>query len=98
MADLSPALLSSGADPERALAELAARTVADDGGEVTFERYDALMGPKPYVAPLNWIAGWGLQTQDLKANRDKLCAFEAVRYGLLEQTASGYKVACNECR
>jgi hypothetical protein len=73
----------------RSCAEKAVKVVEDAGGVVTFDEYDRLMWPIRYISPVEWIAGWGNPTLH-KANNDKLCAFAAVKLGLLKQTETGY--------
>jgi hypothetical protein len=73
------------------LGRLAARTVRDNGGFITFDEYDQLMRKAEYIPPLTWIYGWG-DPELYRSNCDKLCAFRAVEMGLLEQTDDGYKI------
>ena len=70
----------------------AVRVVRDAGGSITFDAYDAAMGPIPIWTPINWTCGWGLYGKDRKANLDKMCVFVACRMGLLRQTETGYEV------
>ena len=76
---------------EEALGRLAASKVCAFGGRVTFAEYDAIMRAELYFSPISWIAGWGDHSV-WKANNDKLCAFAAVKMGLLKKTASGYQI------
>jgi len=79
-------------DVEKCLGTLACEKILSRGGVVTFAEYDALMYEVKYFFPISWIAGWGDPVL-WKRNNDKLCAFAAVRMGLIRQTPTGYKVA-----
>lgn len=83
--------MSHGAELEAELGCLATAVVASAGGSVTFEQYDNLMRDKAYISPIEWIDGWG-DRRIWKSNNDKLCAFSAVKHGLLKQTKSGYEI------
>jgi hypothetical protein len=74
-------------------AQIAYKKVKEAGGYITFDEFDKAMENEKYFIPFNWIAGWGLPPKEKKANNDKMCAFEAVGMGLIEQTENGYKVA-----
>ncbi len=75
---------------ESKCAKIAASVVKEYGGEITFDAYDAAMYFIRYYTPFHWIAGWGLTRGEKKSNDDKMCAFAAVRLGLLKQTKTGY--------
>lgn len=73
-------------------AELALDIVQANGGQITFDEYNKAMTDVKYFPPINWNVGWGLSPKCRKANNDKLCAFHAVKAGMLIQTDSGYSV------
>lgn len=83
---------------EKINGELAAKVIEEDGGFVTFDRYDKLMFCKRYLIPLIWNAGWGLSFSYKKANNDKLCVFAACTMGIVEQTDTGYLLKSNAPR
>lgn len=76
---------------ERENGRIAWKVVDDAGGFLTFREYDAAMEPKKYFTPINWINGCG-DRYIWKSNNDKLCAFAAVKMGLLKQTDTGYSL------
>ena len=74
---------------ELANAQVARRVVAAHGGSITFDNYDRAMVPQRYFIPLAWCQGWG-DRRLWKANCDKLCAFAALRAGLIVLLFDGY--------
>lgn len=72
---------------ESMAAKLAADVVAAFGGHLSFDDYDKYMHHVQYIAPFNWYCQ---RTQ--KENNDKLCAFAAVRDGLLIKEDGGYRL------
>ena len=72
-------------------AEISVEVTKANGGQITFGEYDVAMMQRSCFAPINWIAGWG--TGRLKQNQNKMCAFAAVKLGLLKQTEIGYSLA-----
>lgn len=77
---------------EKYCAEIALEIVKSAGGSVTFEQYDDLMFKRQYPHPINWIDGWGLCKITRKKNNDKLCAFTAIKLGMLKRNNRGYEV------
>ena len=78
---------------EKSCGHLAADTIAEAGGSVSFDAYDRLMRTKEYFRPFHWAAGWGLARSQQKGNADKMCAFTACKMGLIVQTDGGYRTA-----
>ena len=77
-------------EQEQRLARQAADVIAAWGGFVSFNDYDALMSRVFYFAPLHWVCSLARPRSVGKANTDKLCAFAAVKMGLITQTNGGY--------
>jgi hypothetical protein len=83
-------------DREKSIGRIAASVVQEAGGTISFAKYDRMMFPKCYFAPINWIEGWGLSKREWKQNNDKLAVFAAVRMGLVRQTKTGYELVSGE--
>jgi|HubBroStandDraft_2_1064218.scaffolds.fasta_scaffold216727_3 hypothetical protein len=75
---------------EEHCAKVACEVVRSFGGFATFSQYDEGIKSKIYFAPFHWAAGWGNPVTH-RRNTDKMCAFQAVKMGLLKQTDTGYE-------
>ena len=70
----------------------AVEEVTKGGGYLSFVDYDLAMDKRVIFPPFHWIDGWDLPVTEKKKNDEKMCAFAAIKRGLLRQTKTGYEL------